>query len=150
MAQPRLRRLVDPGIAWMAFAPDHHVIELHAMRTFEVLRGFFGLFEPLGPHGRTREIIVACRGDNILALRDHVAVENSLHVFLADRIVPAPGRSCGAALSQRRSQKNHPRNPLVAMPFMMWLRNSANTISIGRMLLTAPAEIGPYSMKNWR
>ncbi len=44
----------------------------------------------------------------------------------------------------------YPRRPLVAMPFMMWRRSSVNTISIGRMEITAPAEIGPYSMKNWR
>jgi hypothetical protein len=36
------------------------------------------------------------------------------------------------------------------MPFMMCRRSSANTTSIGMMLMTAPAEIGPYSMKNWR
>ena len=40
----------------------------------------------------------------------------------------------------------YPRRPLVAMPCMMWRRNNANTIIIGMMLITAPAEIGPYSM----
>ena len=44
----------------------------------------------------------------------------------------------------------HPFSPLVAIPCMICRRSSANTISIGTMLITAPAAIGPYSVKNCR
>ena len=35
----RLRRLVDPGVARVADAVDHHVVELHAVRALEVVVG---------------------------------------------------------------------------------------------------------------
>src|SRR5882762_7695147 len=52
----RARPFVNPGIASVAHAIDHHVIELHAMRTGTVLLGHRRLLEPFQAHRARREI----------------------------------------------------------------------------------------------
>src|SRR6266508_5353368 len=46
----RLRRLVGPGVAFMAGTVDQHVIELDAMRAGAVGLGLRRLFEPRHAH----------------------------------------------------------------------------------------------------
>src|SRR5215471_20964535 len=75
-----LRRLVDPGIARVAHAVDHHVVELDAVRAFQVLCGLRNLLEPLHPYRRRRKIEVAAVFDDVVALGDQLAVQGGFHV----------------------------------------------------------------------
>src|SRR5580658_6645432 len=55
----RTRRLVGPGGARVPLAADDDVVELHAVRTFQVIRGFSGLFQPIQAHRGGRKVLVA-------------------------------------------------------------------------------------------
>jgi len=56
------------------FAADHHVIELHAVRAFEVFWGLRCLFKQLRTHVREREIVVTTHRDGVVALRNRIAL----------------------------------------------------------------------------
>src|SRR5262245_46636503 len=80
------RRLVDPGVAGMAHAVDHHVIELDAMRTGAVLVRDRRLLEPVRAHVLRREIEVAVVLHDVVALGDDLAFESGLHGSLIGTI----------------------------------------------------------------
>src|SRR5262245_18677097 len=63
----------------MACAIDHHVVELDAVRTFQVLRGLWNLDQPLHAHRPGRKIDVAVVLDDIAAFGDDLAVEGCFH-----------------------------------------------------------------------
>src|SRR5215831_12655743 len=73
------RRLVDPGIAGIAHAVDHHVIELHAMRTGTVLVGDRCLLEPVRAHVFWRKIEITVVLHDVVALGDELALESGFH-----------------------------------------------------------------------
>src|SRR5579863_2842873 len=68
LAHLRLRRLVGPSGASMPHAVDDHVIELHAVRAFEIGRGLLGLLKPVHAHRHAREILISANLDDIVAL----------------------------------------------------------------------------------
>src|SRR5438093_5080975 len=78
----RARRLVDPGGAGVAHAVDHHVVELDAVRAFEIALRLRRLGEPLHAHGGARKIPVAAVLDDVVALGDHMTVERCLHAAM--------------------------------------------------------------------
>jgi hypothetical protein len=53
------RTLIDPGVARMRLAVDDIVIELDAMRTFEVLCGTRGFLEEIETRIGKREVVIA-------------------------------------------------------------------------------------------
>src|SRR6266550_8594881 len=73
------RRLVDPGGARVALAVDHHVVELHAVRTFEIARRLRRLVEPFQAHRGRREILIPAVLDDVIALGDYLTLERCLH-----------------------------------------------------------------------
>src|SRR5207248_4109305 len=75
----RPRCLIAPGGARVAHAVDHHVIELYAMRAFEVRDRARRFFEPLHAHGGAREISIPAVLDNVLAFRDHTIIDDCFH-----------------------------------------------------------------------
>src|SRR5262245_64261610 len=81
------RRLVDPGVARMAHAVDHHVIELDAMWTGAVLVGHRRPFEPVRAYVLRREIEVAVVLHDVVALGDDVAFESGLHGWLIHAMI---------------------------------------------------------------
>src|SRR5215470_12901130 len=70
---------VDPGVARVPHAIDHHVIELDAMRTGAVLFGHGRLLEPFHAHRPRWEIAVAIVLHDVVALSDDLAVQGGLH-----------------------------------------------------------------------
>src|SRR6516162_10078636 len=83
----RPRRLIGPGGAGMALALDHDVVELHAVRTLEVVSGFVGLFQPIHAHGAAGKILIALAIDDVVALGDNSAFDNRLHTGLRSMLV---------------------------------------------------------------
>jgi hypothetical protein len=63
----------------MADAVDHDVVELHAMRAFEIVVGLRGLLQPFHANRGWREVVVAAGLDDVVAGRDLVAVQGRLH-----------------------------------------------------------------------
>jgi hypothetical protein len=59
------------------------------MGAFEVICGFCGLLQPIHAHRALRKILIALAIDDIVALGNHLTVDNCLH----DRI------SCAATVS---------------------------------------------------
>src|SRR5262249_39373196 len=92
MGQFRLRSLVDPGVTVVTLGPDHDVVELYAVRAFEVLGCLRGFLQELGMHGRNREIVVSDSRDNIATLRDQLALQNRFHERLAKLTGELTGR----------------------------------------------------------
>src|SRR5262245_45965753 len=81
------RRLVDPGVARMTHAVDHHVIELDAMRTGAVLVGHRRLLEPVRAHVLRREIEIAVVLHDVVALGDDLTLESGLHCSLTNDMI---------------------------------------------------------------
>src|SRR5262245_64846912 len=83
----RARRLVDPGIARMTHAIDHHVIELDAMRTGAILVGHRRPFEPVRAHVLRREIEVAVVLHDVVALGDDLVLESDVHGYVTQAMI---------------------------------------------------------------
>src|SRR6185437_7624944 len=85
----RPRRLVGPGGAGMTLAGDHHVVKLHAMRTFEIMGGPGGLLQPVHAHRLARKVLISLAFDDIIALGNHLPVNNCTHDALRLLLLPA-------------------------------------------------------------
>src|SRR5262245_37279710 len=81
---------VDPGVARMPYAIDHHVIELDAVWTGAILLGHGRLLEPLHTHRPRREIAVTIVLHNVVALGNDLAVQGGLHGGLAHWLLNVP------------------------------------------------------------
>src|SRR5581483_3410181 len=86
LRQLGLRRLIRPGVAGMAHAVDHHVVELDAVRTAQIVSGLCRFLQPFQADRLRREILVAAGFDDVVAAGDLMAVQHCLH----DRNPPAP------------------------------------------------------------
>jgi hypothetical protein len=53
------------------------------MGALEVVRGFRGLFQPIHAHRAVRKVLIALAIDDIVALGNHLAVDNCLHVRIS-------------------------------------------------------------------
>ena len=79
LLHPRTRRLIGPGAALMAHAIHHYVIELDTMRTGMVGIRLRRFLEPFRAHCGAREVLVAPALNSIVALGDHLAVQQRFH-----------------------------------------------------------------------
>src|SRR5579883_1073469 len=84
--------LVGPRGALVPLALDHDIVELHAVRTLEVLRRLLGLLQPVHAHGLTRKIMITVAGHDIVALGDDPPVNACLHDRLLERDPEKPMR----------------------------------------------------------
>src|SRR5712691_4856394 len=73
------RRLVGPGGAGVADALDHDIVELDAVRAGTIRLRLLGLLEPVHAYRGAREVLVAATLDDVVALGDHLAVNDCLH-----------------------------------------------------------------------
>jgi len=61
----------------VAVAVDHHVVELDTVRAFEVARRPRRLLQPFRAHRLAREILIAVDLDDVVAVGDHVALQDA-------------------------------------------------------------------------
>ena len=69
----------------MSLAVNDDVVELHVVRTFQVVRGLFGLFQPVHAHGGARKIAVTVSLDDVVAVGDNAVVHCCFHDKPSDK-----------------------------------------------------------------
>ena len=86
----RARRFIAPRGAGVPRAVDDDIVELHAVRTVQVVCGSFGLFEPIHAHRGAWKVLVSLAFNDIVALGDRFAFDHRLHDPLSVRTVKMP------------------------------------------------------------